>query len=79
VGLASYFLAVAGGYDLFNPAGAALNSDNSPKDKIATFKEVFDFADYYVDQFRANCNSPDVTQDMQYSSGDTELPVFGRN
>lgn len=78
VGLASYYLAVAGGYDLFNPSATALNCDKTPKDNIATFKEVFDFADYYVDQFRIGYDSPDVTQDMQYFSGDTSLPLFGR-
>lgn len=78
VGLASYYLAIAGGYDLFNSTDNTFYGDYSPVDNIATFSEVFAFADHYVDAFRTSYNSPDVTQDMQYFSSDTSLPIFGR-
>jgi len=79
VGLSSYYLATAGGYDFFNPAPTALCSDTSPSDGIATFGEVFAFADRNVDQFRKRYNAPDVTQDMQYFSSNPDLPLFGRS
>ena len=78
VGLATYYFAVAGGYDLFNPANTTFYGDNAPKDDVATFIELFDFADRNVDLFVIACNSPYLTQDMQYYSDDENFPILGR-
>ena len=78
VGLATYFIAVAGGYDLFNPSDTKFYGDCSPKDGVDTFAEVFTFADTYVDQFVASYDSESLTQDMQYSCSDIGFPLFGR-
>jgi hypothetical protein len=79
VGLATYYLAMGAGYDILNPASSAFGSDTSPKDGIATFDEVFSYADAKVDAFRAKYPSLGITQDMQYYTANGALPVFGRN
>ncbi len=79
VGLATYYLAKGAGYDLLNPTDTTFYADKSPADSIATFGEVFAYADYYVDLFRATYSSYNVTQDMQYSTANTSYPLFGRS
>jgi len=79
VGLATYYLAMGAGYDILNPASSVFGSDTSPKDGIATFDEVFSYADAKVDAFRAKYPSLGITQDMQYYTANGALPVFGRN
>lgn len=79
VGLATYYLAMGAGYDILNPASSGFGSDASPKDGIATFGEVFSYADAKVDAFRAKYPSLGITQDMQCHTADGTLPVFGRN
>jgi hypothetical protein len=78
VGLATYFIAIAGGYDLFNPTDTKFYGDFNPTDGVDTFAEVFTFADTYVDQFVASYDSEDLTQDMQYSCSDIGFALFGR-
>ncbi len=78
VGLATYFIAIAGGYDLFKPSDTTFYGDSIPQDRVATFGEVFTFADIYVDQFVASYNSPKLTQDMQYFTTNIGFPLFGR-
>jgi hypothetical protein len=78
VGLSTYFLAIAGGYDLFKPSDTTFYGDSLPQDGIATFGEVFTFADTYVDQFVASYNSSQLTQDMQYYTTNIGFPLFGR-
>lgn len=78
IGFSSYFIALAGGFDLFDQDANDLNCDLNDN-KIATIKEVFDFADYYVDQLIADINDPEITQDMQYYTTNTSYPIFGRN
>ena len=79
VGLATYYLAMGAGYDILNPANSGFGSDASPKDGIATFGEVFSYADARVDAFRAKYPTLGITQDMQYYTADGTLPVFGRS
>ena len=79
VGLATYYLAMGAGYDILNPAGSGFACDVSPKDAVATFGEVFSYADARVDAFRAKYPSLGITQDMQYYTADGTLPLFGRN
>ena len=78
VGLCTYYLACAGGYNLGDPTANVLYADAN-SDKIATIKEVYDFADYYVDKYVLNANNPKITQDMQYFTTNTSFPIFGRN
>jgi len=79
VGLATYYLAMGAGYDILKPSSSGFLSDTNPKDGIATFDEVFSFADAKVDAFRAKYPSMGITQDMQYFTTNGALPVFGRN
>ena len=78
VGLCTYYLACAGGYNLGDQTANVLYADAN-SDKIATIKEVYDFADYYVDKYVLNANNPKITQDMQYFTTNTSFPIFGRN
>lgn len=68
----------ASGFDLLDQDANDLNCDLNDK-KIASIKEVFDFADYFVEQVIADINGPEFTQDMQYYTTNTSYPIFGRN
>jgi hypothetical protein len=78
VGLATFYLALAGGYDLFHPADTNFYGDNAPRDNVGTFIELFNYADTNVDMFVIACNSPYLTQDMQYYTEDESFPLLGR-
>ena len=78
VGLSTYYLACAGGYILGDQTTNVLYADTN-SNKIATIKEVYDFADYYVDKYVLSANNPRITQDMQYFTTNTSFPIFGRN
>jgi len=77
VGLSTYYLAMAGGYDILYPERSEFAGDASG-DGIITFLEAFNFADAKVDAFRRNYPSLGITQDMRYSASNPNLPLFGR-
>ena len=78
VGLSTYYLAMAGGYDLLDPAFNAFAGDASG-DGVATFAEAFSYADAGVDAFRTKYPSLGITQDMRCSASNPGLPLFGRS
>lgn len=79
VGLATYYFALAGGYDLFNPTDTNFYGDKSPKDNVGTLLEMYSYADLNVDRFVIACNSSYLTQDMQYFTQDENYPLLGRS
>ncbi len=77
-GLATLFIAMGSGFDLYDTADTTLLADIN-HNNIATIKEVFDFADAEVDARVAALNDPEITQDMQYFTTNDNYPLFGRN
>ncbi len=78
VGLSTYYLAMAGGYDMLDPAFSAFAGDVSG-DGVVTFAEAFAYADTGVDAFRNKYPSLGISQDMRFSASNPGLPLFGRS
>lgn len=90
LGIASYYLSVAGGYDYFAPGSTKLRGDAN-RDRLVSMKEACAYAEKRVKSWREYINQvwgpnqedgmqdyPYTTQSVQVWPANSSYPLFGR-